>query len=48
MAERVEIQVDVTVKCSACNEELSCAVSVDGWGDIDVSVDPCDCNKEEE
>ena len=47
----VEAQAQVNieyVKCEDCGKELSFDVRVDGFGDVQITVTPCECIKEEE
>lgn len=38
----ISVQVDY-VKCKECGEELEFTLECDGWGDLQIEVEKCDC-----
>lgn len=45
---RVSVDLDVTVKCAKCREELEVYNLESNLDDVEVEVMPCECEKEEE
>tara|TARA_R100001129_G_C5222445_1_gene220079 strand:+ start:106 stop:288 length:183 start_codon:yes stop_codon:yes gene_type:complete len=39
----IEIKID-SVKCDMCRQDLEHSVEADGWGDLQITVEPCSCN----